>query len=50
MMRIPLIIRPPADDGESMAPAKTDFYTVNVDLFPSIADFSTEESSCPILR
>jgi len=39
MMRVPLIICPPAD-GRPKGPANTDFHTVNVDLVPTIADFA----------
>lgn len=38
MMRVPLIIRPPASDNKLTATA--DLYTVNVDLVPTIADFA----------
>jgi arylsulfatase len=40
MMRVPLIIRPPAIVGESPAPAITEYHTVNVDLVPTMADFA----------
>jgi arylsulfatase len=39
MVRIPLIIRPPAKD-RPMAPSQVDFPTVNVDLAPTLADFA----------
>lgn len=38
MMRVPLIIRPPASDRKPAATA--DLRTVNVDLVPTIADFA----------
>jgi arylsulfatase A-like enzyme len=38
MMRVPLIIRPPARDHALTA--IVDFHTVNVDLVPTIADFA----------
>lgn len=39
MMRVPLIIRPPAS-SRSKRPLTVDFHTVNVDLVPTLADFA----------
>lgn len=40
MMRVPLIIRPPARDREPKASKIVDFHAVNVDLVPTIAEFA----------
>jgi len=40
MMRVPLIIRPPALAGRSRNSATADFLAVNVDLVPTMADFA----------
>jgi len=40
MMRIPLVISPPAAAATARTPRETDFMCVNVDLAPTIADFA----------